>query len=169
MHLIIDGYNLLHSGRSQISLSPMELQWQRDRLIDQLSTYGRMRRLEVIVIFDGWQGGWTTEKKERRKGIELIFSKLGEKADDVIKRLVREKGSGAMVVTSDRDVSRFVERMAVPVIPSDQFQKKMEGVTHTMAKGYEEDDEGGKREKGKGPSRRLSKKARRAKAALKKL
>ncbi len=79
MHLIIDGYNLLHSGRSQVSLSPIELQWERDRLIDQLSDYGRVRKLEVIVIFDGWQGGWITEKKERRKGIELIFSKLGER------------------------------------------------------------------------------------------
>jgi predicted RNA-binding protein with PIN domain len=128
-----------------------------------------MRRVEMIVVFDGWQGGWTTEKKERIKGIEIVFSKLGEKADDVIKRLVREKGSGAMVVTSDRDVSRFVERRSVPVIPSDQFQRKMEGVPPPMDRGLKEEEEDEKKEKGKGPSRRLSKKAKRAKAAFKKL
>ena len=82
--------------------------------------------MEITVVFDGWQGGWSTEKRERKKGIELVFSKLGEKADEVIKRLAREKGAGATVITSDREISRYAERMAVAVIPSDQFKEKME-------------------------------------------
>jgi hypothetical protein len=168
MHLIIDGYNLLHVGRSQIRLSSTELQWERDQLIEQLSAYKKQKALEITVVFDGWQGGWRTEKMEKKKGIELIFSKLGEKADEVIKRLVREKGSGVTVVTSDRDVSRYAERIAVPVIPSDQFRKKMEIAPMKIENGYGEEDE----EKGlkkKGPSRRLSKRERRARAVLKKL
>jgi len=170
MHLIIDGYNLLHVGRSQIQWNSIELQWNRDRLINQLSTYGRHKRLEITVVFDGWQGGWTTEKTERKKGIELIFSKLGEKADEVIKRLVRAKGSGAMVVTSDREVSRYAERMSIPVIPSDQFQKRMESAPLKLEKGYVEEEEEEERGfKKKGPSKRLSKRERRTKSVLKKL
>lgn len=170
MNLIIDGYNLLHVGRSLIQLNSVELQWERDRLIDQLSKYQQIRPYEITVVFDGWQGGWKTEKRERKKGIELIFSKLGEKADDVIKRLVREKGSRATVVTSDQDVSRYAERMVVPVIPSDQFKEKME---RSLVK-VEEDVQGVKEEeerkqKKKGPSRMLSKKEKRIRAALKKL
>ncbi|MEW6375517.1 MAG: NYN domain-containing protein [Thermodesulfobacteriota bacterium] len=169
MHLIIDGYNLLHVGRSLIKLSPIELQWERDRLIDQLSKYQQIKPWKITVVFDGWQGGWSTEKRDKKKGIELIFSKLGEKADDVIKRLVREKGSGAMVVTSDREVSKYAERMAVAVIPSGQFKKK---IARTLVNGSEEDfeqEEGEKGLKRKGPSRRLSKKERRIRTALKKL
>ena len=125
MHLIIDGYNLLHTSRSIIQLNSMELQRERDRLIHQLSAYRRIKPFEITVVFDGWQGGWITEKKKRKEGIELIFSRLGEKADEVIKRLVREKGTGAIVITSDRDVSRYAERLSVPVISSDQFKEKM--------------------------------------------
>jgi len=43
MHLIIDGYNLLHVGRLPIALSAGDLQRERDRLIDELSSYRQAR------------------------------------------------------------------------------------------------------------------------------
>jgi predicted RNA-binding protein with PIN domain len=167
MHLIIDGYNLLHVARSLTQLSSIELQWERDRLVNELSAYRQLKPCEITVVFDGWQGGWSTEKKERRKGIEQIFSKLGEKADEVIKRLVKERGSGAVVITSDREVSRYAEKMAVAVIPSDQFREKMEKSNFKMDAEF--DEEGDKGVKRKGPSRMLSKKERRLRKALRKL
>lgn len=169
MHLIIDGYNLLHTGHSLIQLNSIELQRERDQLISRLSTYRQTRPCDITVVFDGWQGGWNTEKKERKKGIELIFSKLGEKADEVIKRLIGQKGSGAIVITSDRDISRYAERMSVTVIPSDQFQEKMERVSTEVGKEIEQDEEEERGVKRKGPSRRLSKKEKRMRSALKKL
>jgi predicted RNA-binding protein with PIN domain len=169
MHLIIDGYNLLHVNRTLTQLSSTELLWERDRLIHQLSNYRRLKPCEITVVFDGWQGGWNTEKKERVRGIELIFSKLGEKADEVIKRLVKEKGSGAIVITSDREVSRYAERMAVAVIPSHQFKEKLEKNNIRMETEFDEEAEEGRELKRKGPSRRLSKKEKRLKAALRRI
>jgi predicted RNA-binding protein with PIN domain len=170
MHLIIDGYNLLHVNRSLIRLNSIQLQWERDRLIDQLSAYQTLKPCRITVVFDGWQGGWNTEKRENRREIEVIYSKLGEKADEVIKRLVKEKGSGAIVITSDRDVSRFAERMAVAVIPSEQFREKLETSANKFEESFEEEEgEEGKGIKKKGLSRRLSKKEKRARAALRKL
>ena len=169
MHLIIDGYNLLHVTRSLTQLSSIELQRERDQLIHQLSAYRQLKPCEIAIVFDGWQGGWNTERKEWQKGIELIFSKLGEKADEVIKRLVKEKGSGAIVITSDREIANYAERMAAAVIPSDQFREKMERSVLKIAKDFEEEKEGEEGFKRKGPSRRLSKKEKRTRAALKKL
>ena len=169
MHLIIDGYNLLHVNRSLIRLNAIQLQWERDRLIDQLSAYQKLKPCEITVVFDGWQGGWNTEKRERKKGIELIYSKLGEKADEVIKRLVKGEGSGTIVITSDREVTRFAERMEVAVIPSEQFQEKLEVSADKFEEIFEEGEEEGKGLKKKGPSRRLSKREKRARAASKKL
>ena len=86
----------------------------------------------------------------------------------MIKRLAKEKGSGAIVITSDRDVSRFVERIGVAVIPSEQFREKLEVSANKFGENLEEEEE----EKGikkKGLSRRLSKKEKRARAALRKL
>ena len=167
MHLIIDGYNLLHVNRSLIKLNSVQLQWERDRLIDQLSTYQELKPCRLTVVFDGWREGWSTETKEKKKGVELIFSKLGEKADEVIKRIVREKGSGTIVITSDRDVARFAQRMDVAVIPSEEFREILEeGPSDRLGESLEE---GGRGIKKKGPSRRLSKKEKRARAASRKL
>jgi len=167
MRLIIDGYNLLHVNRSLINLNSVQLQWERERLIDRLSVYQEIKPCAVTVVFDGWQGGWNTETREKQKGIEVIFSKLGEKADEVIKRLAKEKGPAAIVITSDRDVARFAERMNIAVIPSEQFREKLEERSSPkFEESPEEEEKGIKR---KGPSRRLSKKEKRARAASKKL
>jgi predicted RNA-binding protein with PIN domain len=168
MHLIIDGYNLLHADRTLVSLNPIQLQRERERLTDQLSAYRSLRQMEITVVFDGWQGGWSTEKRERKKGIELVFSKLGEKADEVIKRLVREKGTGVTVISSDREVSRYAEKMAVAAVSSDQFKEKMENTLMKGEKDFQEEEERSG-EKTKGPSRMLSKKEKRMRSALKKL
>jgi predicted RNA-binding protein with PIN domain len=168
MLLLIDGYNLLHSGRTLVNLSSVELQWERERLIKKLSLYRQTKPSEILIVFDGWQGGWSAERRERQSGIELIYSKIGETADEVIKRLIREKGSGAVVVTSDREIMKYAGKFSVPVIPSEQFQERMEHAGFEKAKEFDVDEEerGLKR---KGPSRRLSKKDRRLKQALRKL
>ena len=169
MHLIIDGYNLLHITRSLTRLSSVQLRGERDRLIDQLSAYQKLKPSGITVVFDGWLGGWAAEKREIRMGVEVIYSRLGEKADEVIKRLVKEKGSGAIVITSDRDISRFAERMGAAVIPSEQFQEKLEVSSYKLEGAPEEEEEEEKGTKKKGLARRLSKKEKKARAALKKL
>ncbi len=79
MNLIIDGYNLLHVGRLPIVLTAEALQRERERLIEELSSYRQARSCGITVVFDGWQTGWAVEKIERRKGIDLIFSQIGRK------------------------------------------------------------------------------------------
>jgi predicted RNA-binding protein with PIN domain len=167
MHLIIDGYNLLHVNRSLTNLNSTQLQWERERLIDLLSTYQKHKSCGVTIVFDGWQEGWGTETREKKRGIEVLFSRLGEKADEVIKRLVKEKGSGTIVITSDRDVARFAQRMDIAVISSEQFREKLERGSSEMLEENPEEEKNGMKKKG--PSRRLSKKEKRTRAASKKL
>ncbi len=167
MHLLIDGYNLLHVTRSLLHVDSNELQRERDRLVEELSAYARTKSCEVTVVFDGWQAGWSTEKRELKRGIELIFSRLGEKADEVIKRIIREKGSSVVVITSDREISRYAERLSVPWISSEQFREKLDQpLLYPESDRREEDQVSAKK---KGPSRTLSKREKRARAALKKL
>ncbi len=169
MHLIIDGYNLLHVNRSMTSLTPLELQQERDRLIDELSVYRHRKPADITVVFDGWQGGWVTEQTEKRRGIEIVFSRLGEKADEVIKRRIREQGR--RLGSYQLGPGAFEIRRAVVGLGDflSAIQGKDGGRSLSSWRG-KDDDEGeegiGKR---KGPSRTLSKREKRARAALKKL
>lgn len=170
MLLLIDGYNLLHSGRTLVHLTPLELQRERERLIDRLSLYRQTKSSEIIVVFDGWQGGWNSEKRERKKGIDLIYSKMGEKADEVIKRVMKERGSGVIVITSDREIARYGDKFSIPVIPSELFSEKLEGLPFEFGKGLQKEvEEEEEKSKKKGPSRQLSKKEKRLRAAIEKL
>lgn len=172
MHLLIDGYNLLYAGRCPNSIHPASLPRERDRLIDTLSAYRRARPCRITIVFDGWQAGWATESREKRKGIDLVFSRVGEKADEVIKRLARSSGAGAVVVSSDLEIRNYAEGLKVPVIPSDQFREKMRAASLATGPRAEKNGEGEGPEEGqrkKGPSRRLSKKEKRRRTALKKL
>ncbi len=165
MLLLIDGYNLLHSKRGLPPLPAHQLQAERERLIDQLSRYRQAKSLEILVVFDGWQGGWSTERRERRKGIEIIFSKEGEKADEVIKRIIRAKGSAVVVVTSDREIGTYANRRSVAVVTSEQFRDRLEGVQPWGERIEGKEGEGKKR----GPSQKPSKRERRLSLALRKL
>jgi len=173
MHLIIDGYNLLYADRLKSRTNAAELQQGREQLIRKLSAYRRRKEEPVTIVFDGWQSGWSAEHKDVHGGIEIVFSQRGERADDLIKRMVRDEGSGVLVVSSDREIARYAERMRVPVLSSEQFIVRLERPATTrettLQKNLEEDDDDERRQNRKGPSRRLSKKEKRLRSALKKM
>ena len=80
--VIIDGYNLLHVS-PELSVRREELlENARNRLIEKLSRYKSQKNVSVAIVFDGWKGGMPTQSQEKLKGIKIIYSKLGEKADE---------------------------------------------------------------------------------------
>jgi predicted RNA-binding protein with PIN domain len=172
MFIALDGYNFIKQSPEFRRLEQVELQKAREGLIDQLARYKRLKGHSITVVFDGWQQGRLAGHRERSKGIEVIFSRVGEKADDVLKQLAAEKRDGVLIVTSDQEVASFAEKKGAQVISAAAFEGKME-----MARFY--DLKGGGAEEAlpnrpvapekKGPSRRLSKSKRKAIAAAKKL
>jgi len=75
-----------------------------------------------------------------------------------------------MVITSDREISKDAERMSVAAISSDQFCEKLEQSPVEVEPFLKDEEEGeGRGIKKKGLSRRLSKKEKRKRTALRKL
>jgi predicted RNA-binding protein with PIN domain len=55
-------------------------------------------------------------------GVTVIYSRRGEKADSVILRVARQKGSGCVAVSSDREVRKGVEKLGATAIYADEFK-----------------------------------------------
>jgi len=167
MHIIIDGYNLIRQSDSLRRYERLGLEKGRAELLRRLLAYRKLKGHRITVVFDGWIGGPLREERQQEAGIRIIYSRRGEKADEVIKRLAR-KGSGEelVVVTSDREIAEAVGRSGGVAIASPEFETRMilEGEMALLSeKGVspeEEADEEAKRDGKKGPSRRLSKKER---------
>ena len=172
MFIALDGYNFIKQSPELRRLEQVELQKARQGLIELLVQYKRVKGHSIAVVFDGWQGGKAAGHRERVSGIEVIFSRPGEKADEVLKRLAGEKKEGIVVVTSDREITSFAEKKGAGVLSVSEFAEKMEMARFYALKGGREEETSSNRpvapEK-KGPSRRLSKSRRRVLTSAKKL
>ena len=74
---------------------------------------------EVTVVFDGAEGVLSSALPAPR-GVRLLFSRRGETADEVLRRLVRHEPSGrpVVVVSSDREVADGVVEAGATAVPS---------------------------------------------------
>jgi predicted RNA-binding protein with PIN domain len=162
MDIIIDGYNLIGSERGLTS----NLEHKRNWLIQRLSLYQEVKGHTVALVFDGWKSGWIDEVSENKQGVRIVFSRQGEKADSVIVRLAREKGSGCVVVTSDREVRRSVEKFGAAAVYAGEFSQILRNLDLSPEDRSHEDD---RRSNKKGNPNRLAKAERKRLERLKKL
>ena len=172
LRIIIDGYNLIRQSSTLRSFDSLDITKGREKLIEMLSHYRMVKHHPMVVVFDGWQEGNVIEQRSKEKGIDIIYSRRGEKADEVIKRLVSNSREELIVVTSDREITNFCKSRRCEVITSPSFEEKMEFSFLARVKGLEEDDEkplSRLSTKKKGPSKKLPKSKRKLLQRLKKL
>jgi uncharacterized protein len=170
MRIIIDGYNLIRLTELR-QFERISLEEGRKALIRLLAEYRKNRGHAVTVVFDGWIEGSFNEERDRSQGVEIIYSRRGEKADEVIKRLVEKAAGEIAVVTSDREIATYAAHRGKGVIGSEAFDALLQGnpsAGRNVKEDLCEDDRPDKTKK-KGPSRRLSKKKRITLTTLKKL
>lgn len=128
MQIIIDGYNLLHNSPKYSSLSHKDLEKAREALLADLALYRRKRGHKILVVFDGWRGGYNQESRKTERGVSVIYSRLGEKADEVIRRLTQEVKKELAVVTSDRGIIQTLEMKKILVLGVEEFQERLQGL-----------------------------------------
>ena len=167
-HLIIDGYNIL--GKRALVGPNSEM--AREQLVQELIIYRQRKGHAITVVFDGWKQGLGSERHEHRGGVEVLYSKRGEQADQVIGRLAAEFGRACAVVSSDREVQRFAVTHEAFVIHASEFEARLrERAPAKQVTGYhgkDEDDIPLKRNaEKKGNGRKLPKKLRRRNQQLK--
>src|SRR2546427_323452 len=59
-------------------------------------------------------------------GLEVVYSKQGEQADAVVKRLAEKYGSDCAVVSSDREITNFARVHGCTVITSGDFETRLQ-------------------------------------------
>ena len=124
MHIIIDGYNLIRQSDHLRSLDRRSLEAGRNALIQFLAPYKRGRGHAMTVVFDAWDGDSPREERDRQAGIDIVYSRRGRKADDVIKEMVEKRtGTETLVVTSDRDIADYAMRRSATAISSPEFER----------------------------------------------
>ncbi|MFC4145879.1 NYN domain-containing protein [Micromonospora mangrovi] len=119
-HLVVDGYNVTKRGFGEMSLEQ-----QRKRLITGLGGIAAQTGDEVTVVFDGAERMHGLPPAPR--GVRVLFSRKGETADELIRRLVRAEPSGrpVVVVSSDREVADGVRRHGAYPLGADSLLRRL--------------------------------------------
>jgi predicted RNA-binding protein with PIN domain len=119
-HLIVDGYNVTKKGFGEISLEQ-----QRSRLVNGLGGLAAQTGAEVTAVFDGAERVIGLPPTPR--GVRVLFSKKGETADELIRRLVRGEPAGRpiVVISSDKEVIDGVRRHGAYPLSSDSLLRRL--------------------------------------------
>ena len=168
IHIIIDGYNLIRRSSSLSTLDQQDIQLGREALLHTLAAYKKIKRHMITVVFDGTHAPPLLQHKDR---IKIKFSRSGETADTVIKKIAAREKEKALVVSSDLDIVNFAASQGAATISSHAFEEKITTVVYSDTKGIVDQNQDGwiPTTKKKGPSRRLSKRKRRNRVKIKKL
>jgi hypothetical protein len=174
MHIYIDGYNLIRQSIRLRRFERQSLEAGRHALVEWLARYRRRKDHRITVVFDGWVGGSAREERDFSAGIFIIYSPKGVKADEVLKRIIASSDEEILVISSDREIASFAVRRGKATLSSPEFESIVERLL--MASGNEfvdekdeEDDEASRPISKKGPSRRLSRAEKQARAKIRKL
>lgn len=102
-YLFVDGYNIINAWGNLQSLSEMSLEMARNELIDIMSEYQHYTGIKVIVVFDAHMVKGNSGKKDIVNGIEVVYTKEDETADQFIERTLDSIGrvKRVRVATSD--------------------------------------------------------------------
>jgi predicted RNA-binding protein with PIN domain len=119
-HLVVDGYNVTKRGFGEMSLEQ-----QRKRLITGLGGIAAQTGDEVTVVFDGAERVHGLPPSPR--GVRVLFSRKGETADELIRRLVRAEPPGRpiVVISSDREVADGVRRHGAYPLGADALLRRL--------------------------------------------
>lgn len=121
-HVIVDGYNVTKTGYPELSLEK-----QRTRLLMGLTHLAARSGAEVTCCFDGAALEGRVPPASAR-GVRVLFSKPGETADELIRRLVRAEPEGrpVCVVSSDREVVDGVRRAGARAVSASALVRRLD-------------------------------------------
>jgi predicted RNA-binding protein with PIN domain len=119
-HLVVDGYNVTKRGFGEISLEQ-----QRSRLVSGLGGLAAQTGAEVTVAFDGAER--VVGLPPAPRGVRVLFSRKGQTADELIRRLVRAEPAGrpVVVISSDREVADGVRRQGAYPLGADALLRRL--------------------------------------------
>ena len=116
VRILVDGYSLIHNWPELAPGKPRHSAAAREELVHWLTQYHDACGTPVTVGFDGSGSGRGPREKISTPEVEILYSRAGQTADDLIERAAHRLSAygEVMVVTDDfaeRDTASAVGAM----------------------------------------------------------
>lgn len=102
------------------------LEYARNVLISFIRAYQSSRKIQITLVFDGDDVGYVDSAAQSTSRLKIIYSNSPEKADPLIKRLIRKAPNKKSVtlVSADNDLINFSKTQGAQVISPDVFYQQ---------------------------------------------
>jgi len=110
VRILVDGYSLLHNWPELAPGAARHSEAVRDALVEILTQYQDSQGTPITVFFDGAGSRRSARNHAAPGGVEVLYSRAGQTADDLIERAAHrfQEYGEVLVVTDD-----FAERNMV--------------------------------------------------------
>lgn len=109
VRILIDGYSLLHNWPEVAPGQPRHSERARDELVAILTQYHDASGEPITIFFDGAGARAAAPKKDSNRNVEILFSRAGQTADDMIERAAhRFQDYGEVLVVTDDNAERDI-------------------------------------------------------------
>jgi uncharacterized protein len=105
VRILVDGYSLLHNWPELARGRPRYSAAARDALIRQLTAYQDAIGTPITVVFDGISLQPGTEAAHSGTGVEVLFSRSGQTADQMIERAAHRLAAYGQVLAVTDDLA----------------------------------------------------------------
>src|SRR5436190_14485979 len=107
VRILVDGYSLLHGWPELARGKARHSAAARDELIHVLTRYQDAIGTPITIFFDGGGSPPNVSKDESTRHVEVLFSKAGQTADDMIERAThRFQPYGEILAITDDNAER---------------------------------------------------------------
>lgn len=102
-YLFVDGYNIINSWEILKELKDTDFEGARDKLINILAEYKYYSKIEIVLVFDAHLVKGNNGTVVNYNGLEVVYTKERETADQYIEKKLNEMGrvKRVRVATSD--------------------------------------------------------------------
>ena len=129
VRILVDGYSLLHNWPELAPGAPRHSARAREELVHVLTRYYDVTGEPVTVFFDGSGAMWEPPQNEPGGAVEVLFSRAGQTADQMIERAAHrfQDHGEVLVVTDDRAERDTVNGFGGAVAGCANFIRMIEG------------------------------------------
>ena len=101
--LLVDGYNIIFAWKDLRELAEVNIDSARDKLIEVLVNYQGYKACRLLLVFDAYRVKGGRESIVKYAGIDVIYTKEAETADEYIAKTGKKLASEGRVTVATSD------------------------------------------------------------------
>ena len=127
--IIIDGYNILNAWEKYKLFLKLSFENARQELIYDMGEYSKLVGIDLLLVFDAYKINFKGSS-EIIKGIEVVYTKQNETADQYIEKRLDEMGRKILVSvgTDDTLIQKLVTQRGGNVLTAKELLYRYENL-----------------------------------------